>query len=136
MGRIMAFDYGLKRVGVAVTDPLKIFPSGLDTIETPKIFEFITNYLNTELVEQFVVGEPLNLDGSDTHATEPVRKFVKKLKKIFPTIPIDLEDESFTSQQAMQVMIQAGVKKKKRRNKALLDKVSATLILKSYLERL
>lgn len=133
MGRIVAIDYGLKRVGIAVTDPLQIIATGLTTVDTPKIMAFLQKYVTDEPVEKFVVGDPRNLDDIATHATQPTEKFVAELAKLFPNIPIDREDERYTSKMASRVLIQSGVKKKKRRNKKLLDEISATLILQSYL---
>lgn len=135
MGRIIGIDYGAMRVGVAVTDPLKIVASGLTTIASEEIFEFLKAYHQKETIEKFVVGDPTDLKGKETHATPLVNKFIQKLKKLFPGIPVVMEDETFTSKMAVQTMVSAGVKKKKRKDKKLIDKVSATLILQSYLER-
>ena len=136
MGRIVAIDYGTKRVGIAVTDTLQIIANGLTTIETPKIMSFLKDYIQQEPVESFVVGEPANWDGSPTHASAPANRFVAQLRKAFPDLPVYREDEQFTSKMAMQTLIDSGVRKKKRRDKALLDKVSATIILQSYMERM
>lgn len=130
----MALDYGAKRVGVATTDPLQIIASALDTIPNHEILPFLKEYTQNEQVDEFVVGYPTRMDDSDTHATPLVREFVKRLKKEFPLIPVYLEDERFTSKMAVQAMIQGGVKKKDRRKKENIDKLSATLILQSYLE--
>ncbi|MFT7588386.1 MAG: putative Holliday junction resolvase [Limisphaerales bacterium] len=129
----MAFDYGKKRTGVAVTDPLRIIATGLTTVETPLIFKWLKEYLLTEKVGHFVVGYPLNLDNSPTHNTEPVEVFIRGLKKRWPNIPISKSDERFTSKEAMQTLIASGVKKMARRDKKLIDEVSATLILQDYL---
>ncbi len=133
MARIMAFDYGRKRTGIAVTDPLQIIATGLTTVETSTIFTFLEDYLKKEEVEKFVVGVPLR----DHHEANPVvtliEKFIQKLQKHFPHIPVDTEDESFTSKMAVKSLVQGGVKKKKRRNKSLIDEVSATLILQQHL---
>jgi putative Holliday junction resolvase len=134
MGRILAIDYGTKRVGVAVTDPLKLIANPLTTIDTPKIFEFLKQYLQTEMVETFVVGKPLRLDGTDTHGTQPTDVFVKKLQEYFPAIPIVRIDERFTSSMALQTMIDMGTKKKDRQNKKNLDQMSAALILQTYMQ--
>ena len=130
----MAFDYGLKRTGIAVTDPLQIIATGLPTVETLKLEVFMKDYLAREQVEAFVVGDPKNLDGSATHASEPVSKFVGQLRKWFPDIPIHYVDERFTSKMALQTLVAGGVKKKDRQNKSNIDQVSATIILQSYLE--
>lgn len=135
MARILALDYGKKRTGVAVTDPLQIIASGLTTIETNKIIVFLKDYLKKEDVEEIVIGYPFKMDNSKTADSVPlIDNFIKKLIKIFPNIPISKVDEHFTSKMAVQAMIDGGVKKMKRRNKALIDKISAALILKSYLE--
>ncbi|WPP48062.1 Holliday junction resolvase RuvX [Catalinimonas niigatensis] len=135
MGRVIGIDYGTKRVGLAVTDPLQIIASPLETIRTHLIFEFLQNYCQTENTDAFVVGMPKNLDNSDTHATKHVEGFVKKLKKTFPAQSIHLEDERFTSKQALNALIEGGTSKKFRREKGNIDKVSATIILQSYLEK-
>lgn len=135
MGRILAIDYGKKRVGLAVTDPLKIIASRLETVSTPDIFKYLSNYLKTEEVECIVVGYPLNLDDTPTDLTLAVEEFIKKIEKKWPNIPVEKEDERFSSKMAMRTMIDAGVKKKKRRDKSLIDSVSATIILQSYLGR-
>ena len=134
MARILAIDYGGKRTGIAVTDPLQICANGLDTVATTDLFDFLERYTQAEEVEQFVVGEPLNMDGTPTHNTQPVYNFVKKLKAKYPTIPVALIDERMTSKQAKQIIFDAGVKKKKRRDKSLIDKVSAVVILQDYMQ--
>ncbi|MGB1207259.1 MAG: Holliday junction resolvase RuvX [Chitinophagales bacterium] len=133
MGRILAIDFGKKRTGLAVTDPLQIIATGLKTVETEKVLDFLKKYVVQENVECFVVGLPLNLDGTPTDATFASNEFVKKLQKLFPNIPIEREDERYTSKMAARTLVLSGVKKKKRRNKKLLDEVSATIILQSYL---
>ena len=133
MPRIIAIDYGLKRTGLAVTDPLKIIASGLTTIESRELIPFLKDYFSREEVELIVIGEPRNLDDSDTHATSLVRKVIKDLEKKFPTIPIQTVDERFTSKMASRAMIEMGLKKKQRRNKALIDEIAATIILQEYL---
>lgn len=133
MARIMGIDYGTKRVGLAVTDPLQIIATALTTVATEEIFTFLAEYVKQEAVELFVVGKPLHLDGRETDATKPTEKFVVALQKKFPDIPIDREDEAFTSKMAAKTLVASGVKKKKRRKKGMLDKVSATIILQSYL---
>ena len=133
MGRIVAIDYGTKRVGLAATDPLKIIASAIDTIDEPKVIDFLKAYIKVENVELFVVGEPFRFDGSPAQSTGSINKFIDTLKKNFPTIPIDREDESFSSKEAFQTMIDSGITKKKRRDKAIIDRVSATIILKNYM---
>ena len=133
MPRILAIDYGLKRTGIAVTDPLQIIATGLTTIESPKLIEFLKNYFAKEEVEKIVIGEPKNLDDSDTHATEPVRKIVEKIKKEFPAIPVIMVDERFTSKLAKQAMLDMGMKKKQRRDKAAVDEIAATIMLQEYM---
>ncbi|OWY25556.1 Holliday junction resolvase RuvX [Sphingobacteriales bacterium UPWRP_1] len=135
MGRIVAIDFGLKRSGIAVTDELKITANGLTTLDTPALLLFLKNYVAAEPVEIIVVGEPLNLNGTETHATQAANKLVQELQKLFPQIPVEREDETYTSKMAMQTLVTLGVSKKKRRNKKLIDKVSATLILQSFLQR-
>ena len=131
----MAFDYGNKRTGIAVTDPLQIIATGLDTIHPKDIMEFIKKYMQTEQVELFVVGEPKRLDGTATQATPHVKGFITLLKKNFPSIPIETIDERFTSKMASAVVAQSGFKKTDRQNKARVDTISATIILQSYMEK-
>jgi len=135
MGRIIGIDYGLKRVGLAVTDPLRMIATGLDTIDHSKIFDFLKNYIAKEQVDEIVVGLPLDLKGNATDATPPTEKFIEKLKITFPNINIFSIDERYTSKMAVQTLVSAGIGKEKRRNKSLLDKVSATIILQSYLQK-
>ena len=133
LGRIVAIDYGNKRVGIAVTDPLKLIASPLDTIHAQDILSFLKNYILKESVEAFVVGMPKTLGNNPTDVTSAVVGFVRKLKKEIPEIPVHTIDERFTSRMAFQAMIDGGVKKKDRQNKATVDKVSAAIILQSYL---
>lgn len=135
VGRILAIDYGKKRTGLAVTDVLQISTNGLDTVLTENLFDFLKKYLSREDVESIVVGEPLKMDDTHSEIEKDIRKFIKKLSNQFPRIPVHREDERFTSKMAVQTMIDGGIKKKKRREKELVDKVSATLILQSYLSR-
>lgn len=136
MGRILAIDYGKKRTGIAVTDPLQIIASGLTTVDTINNLSFLKDYLKKEDVEVIVIGYPFKMENTKTaHSIPLIDGFIKKLKKSFPDIPIVKEDEHFTSKMAVQAMIEGGVKKMKRRDKALIDKISASLILKSYLEK-
>lgn len=135
MARILAIDYGKKRTGIAVTDPLQIIASGLTTVETPKLFDFLKNYFQSEDVEMVVVGFPFQLENSRTaHSVPLIEAFIEKFKKTFSDLPIVKEDEHFTSKMATQAMIDGGVKKMKRRDKALVDKISAAIILQSYME--
>ena len=133
MARILAIDYGGKRTGIAVTDPLQIIATGLETVPTQDLVPHLQKLLLKEKVEKIVLGMPYKLDGSDTDTTQPVLNLQKKLETSFPTVLIVLWDEQFSSKKAMQAMIQGGVSKKDRRDKALIDKVSATIILQDYL---
>jgi putative Holliday junction resolvase len=133
MPRILAIDYGLKRTGLAVTDPLKIIATALTTVESPKLIQFLKDYFKKEEVELIVIGEPKNWDESDTHATPLVKKLVEKLKKEFPHMPLKLVDERYTSKMASNAIIEMGIKKKDRRDKSLVDKVAATIILQEYM---
>lgn len=134
MGRLLAIDYGTKRVGLAVTDPLQIIATALDTIHSKDVIDFLKQYDANEGIEAFVLGMPSRLDGSDTNATPLVKQFHQLLKKHFPEKHVYLHDERFTSKMAMDAMISGGTKKKDRREKGNIDKVSATIILQSYLE--
>ncbi|WP_126971750.1 Holliday junction resolvase RuvX [Gynurincola endophyticus] len=136
MARIMAIDYGGKRTGLAVTDPFQIIANGLTTVETKKLMEYLKKYFQTENVEKVIIGEPKNWDDTDTHATPLVRRFLEQFKKEFPLIPIETVDERYTSKMATRAMIDMGLKKKQRQNKALVDEIAATIILQEYLERL
>ena len=133
MPRILAIDYGKKRTGLAVTDPLKIIATGLTTIDTHKLFPFLKSYFQQEQVELILIGEPKNWDESDTHATPLVKKAIHKLKREFPSIPIKTVDERYTSKLAQQSMLEMGLKKKQRQNKALVDEIAATIMLQEYL---
>ena len=134
MGRLFAVDYGTKRTGLAVTDPLRIIASPLIAIQTSEIFHFIENYLKTEQVDKFVVGWPTQTDGSWTSNTPHVDQFVKELKIKFPHIDVALQDEWNTSNVALRSMIEGGVKKKDRRDKKKIDVTSAVLILQAYMD--
>jgi putative Holliday junction resolvase len=136
MARIISLDYGLKRTGIAVTDPMQIIATGLTTVETPKLMQFLKDYFVKETVELILIGEPKNLDDTDTHATGPVKQFIARLKKTFPQIPIETADERYTSKMATRAMIDMGMKKKDRRNKALVDEIAATMMLQEYLEKI
>jgi len=135
MARILAIDYGLKRTGLAVTDPLQIIATGLTTVESPKLIQFLKDYFRTETVELILIGEPKNWDDTDTHATPLVREIMKKLQKEFPSIPLKPVDERYTSKMASRAMIDMGLKKKQRQNKALVDEIAATILLQEYLSR-
>lgn len=134
MGRILAIDYGKKRVGIAVSDPMQIIANGLNTVASDEIFKFLQKYLAENDVERFIIGLPKQMNGEDSESMQYIRPFVVALKRKFPTIPIEYVDERFTSVLAHKAMIDGGLKKKDRQNKALVDKVSATIILQSYLE--
>jgi len=133
MPRILAIDYGEKRTGIAVTDELQIIASGLITVKTNELIKFLINYTNKEQVELFIVGQPKQMNNSDSESEKHVLSFLKQLEKSLPKIPIKRIDERFTSKIAFQTMIDSGLKKKQRRNKGLVDEISATIILQSYL---
>jgi putative Holliday junction resolvase len=133
--RILAIDYGLKRTGIAVTDPLKIIATGLTTIESPQLFKFLKEYTGKESVERFIIGFPRNLDGTETDASRPVLQVIEKLNKQFPQIPITQIDERFTSKMASRAMVDMGMRKKERRDKSLVDMIAATLMLQEFLQR-
>jgi len=133
MGRILAIDYGKKRTGVAVTDPLRIIATPLETVPTADLLKFLTAYLKAEPVDEFVVGMPKTLLNEDSEIAPLVRLFVEALKKTFPEKPVHLADERFTSSMARQAMIDGGMKKKDRQVKGNVDKISATIILQSFL---
>ena len=135
MGRILAFDYGTKRTGIAVTDPLQLIASGLKTVETSEILTFLKAYCKDEEVVLFVVGLPRQMNNLPSESEQFIKSFIRNLKHTFPEIPIKREDERFTSKMALQSMIDSGIKKKQRNNKAMVDEISATLILQSYLNR-
>lgn len=134
MGRIIALDYGRKRVGVAVTDPLQIIASGLETVETPKLMDFLRQYFSANVIDALVVGLPRQMNGEYSESYKYIEPFVRRFRKEFPAIPVEMVDERFTSKIAFQAMIDGGVKKMQRRDKALVDKVSATIILQTYME--
>ncbi len=133
MARILAIDYGIKRTGIAVTDPLQLFGHGLTAVDTKDIFSFLQQYINTESVEKIIVGLPYKHNGEATDSTTAILKFVNFLQRKFANIIIETVDEAFTSKQAMQTLIASGVKQKDRRNKKLIDEVSAAIILQQYL---
>ena len=136
MGRVLALDYGKRRIGVAATDELQLIASGLTTVLTPEIFNFLKNYVSEEKVDRFIVGEPKQMDNTPSESEALIEPFLNKLEKLFPDIPIERQDERFSSKMAFQTMIDSGLSKKKRRNKALVDEISATIILQAYLNRI
>lgn len=133
--RVMAFDYGTKRIGIAVTDPMQIIATGLDTIHPNAIIDFLKKYLQTEPVERFVVGEPKQMDNTPSQSAIHVKGFVSLLKKTFPEIPIEMLDERFTSKMASAAIAQSGMGKKARQNKALVDNVSAVILLQGWMDK-
>lgn len=134
MARLLCIDYGKKRTGIAVSDPLQIIATGLITIESGKLIPFLKDYFKKEEVELIVIGEPKNLDGSDTHATPLVENIVKVLAKNFPKIPIHKIDERYTSKEAKRAMLEMGMKKKERRQKGNVDRIAATMMLQEYMQ--
>ncbi len=134
MPRILCIDYGGKRTGLAVTDPLQIIASGLTTVDTKELIPFLKKYFQAEQVELILIGEPLNLDDTATHATPLVKAAIQKLQKEFPAIPIRTVDERYTSKMASRAMIEMGMKKKDRQNKKLVDEIAATIMLQEYLQ--
>lgn len=135
MGRIIAFDVGKKRIGLAVTDPLQIIANGLTTLKVSEVLPFLSGYIIKEKVDLFVVGYARQTNGADSESMAYIQPFVRSLKNKFPHIPVEWVDEWFTSQMAFQTMIDAGLKKMARRDKELVDKISATIILQSYMEK-
>lgn len=135
MARILSIDYGGKRTGIAVTDPMQIIASGLTTVDTKDIWTFLKNYFATEPVEKVIIGLPTHADGNDTHATPLVRAFLVKFKKDYPLLPIETVDEMYTSKMAVQSMVATGMKKKDRQNKKLVDEIAATIMLQDYMQR-
>lgn len=134
MARIVSIDYGRKRVGLAVTDPSQIIANGLDTVAAKDVLTYLEKYFQTEEVECIVVGYPKQMNNEDSESVKYLKPFLGQLKKKFPNMPIELVDERFTSKIAFQTMIDGGLGKKARRDKAMIDKVSATIILQSYME--
>ena len=135
MPRILSIDYGLKRTGIAVTDELQIIASGLTTIPSEIAISFLTSYFNKENVAKVLIGEPKQMNGEPSESTVIIEEFVKKFSKAFPEMKIIRVDERFTSKMAFQTMIDSGLNKKKRRDKALVDEISATIMLQDYLTR-
>jgi len=134
--RVMAFDYGTKRIGIAVTDPLQIIATGLDTIHPNQIIDFLKKYLQTEQVERFIVGEPKQMDNTPSQSAGHVKGFVNLLGRTFPNIPIEMLDERFTSKMASATIAQSGMGKKARQDKALADNISAVILLQSWMSKL
>lgn len=135
MGRILALDYGRKRTGIAVTDELQLIASGLTTVRTHDLLVFLKKYVNDENVGCIIVGEPKQMNNTPSESEAFIKPFLKQLSKAFPDIPVEREDERFTSKMAFQTMVDGGLKKKQRQNKALVDEISATIILQAYLNR-
>jgi putative Holliday junction resolvase len=133
--RILSIDYGLKRTGLAVTDPLQIIATGLTTVESKQLIPFLKDYFAREEVELIIIGDPKNWDDTDTHATPLVEKIIKQLEKNFPNIPIKKVDERYTSKMAKDAMLEMGLKKMQRRNKKLVDEIAATILLQEYLRQ-
>ena len=134
-GRLMAIDYGEKRTGIAVTDELQLIASGLTTVETKNLFSFLKKYFQKEKIKWFIIGLPRDLNNKESVIEKQIYLFIKQFKKQFPSIEIVRQDERFTSKIAVKTMIDSGLKKKKRREKAIIDEISATLILQSFMER-
>jgi putative Holliday junction resolvase len=135
MGRILGIDFGTKRIGLAVTDPLQIFASPLKTVKNNEFDDFIKEYLKTESIEEFVIGYPVKLNNKVSESVKYINPFIRKIKKAFPGKPVHLVDERFTSGMALKTMIEGGVKKEDRRDKAMIDKISASIILQSFLDK-
>ena len=136
MGRLLAFDYGKKRIGIAVTDPGQIIASGLATVAPDKVLKFVAEYLENETIDAFIIGKPTQMNNEPSESAVLVRNFTRSLKNKFPGIPVKMVDERFTSKMATMAMLEGGLKKKQRQDKAMVDSVSAALILQSYMENL
>ncbi|MBU3855296.1 MULTISPECIES: Holliday junction resolvase RuvX [Bacteroides] len=134
MSRILAIDYGRKRTGIAVTDPMQIIANGLTTVPTGELMDFLLDYMKREKVERIIIGHPKQMNNQDSESMKYIVPFVNRLKKVLPDVPLEMVDERFTSVLAHQAMLAGGLKKKDRQNKALVDEISATIILQSYLE--
>lgn len=134
MARILSVDYGRKRTGIAVTDPLQIIANGLVTVSTHELFDFLKGYIEKEDVERIIIGEPRQMNGEMSENWNRIEQFINRWRKNMPSVPIETYDERFTSVLAHRAMIDVGLKKKERQNKALVDEISATIILQSYLE--
>lgn len=134
MSRILAIDYGKKRTGIAVTDPMQIIANGLTTVPTHTLMDFLTDYVQKEQVERIIIGRPKQMNNEDSENMKNIVPFINRLRKVMPQMPVELVDERFTSVLAHQAMLTGGLKKKDRQNKALVDEISATIILQSYME--
>lgn len=134
MARILSIDYGKKRTGIAVTDPLQIIATGLTTIDSEDMISFLKKYLDEEDVEEIIIGLPLNWNESETHGTRPAQKAIERIKKAFPLMKITEVDERYTSKMAKNAMIEMGMKKKDRRDKKIVDEIAATILLQEYLQ--
>ena len=135
MPRILSIDYGIKRTGIAITDEMQIIASGLTTIPSETLIAFLKDYFSKEKVEQVIIGEPKQMDGTPSQSAEIIEKFIKTFKMTFPDMPLDRVDERFTSKMAFQTIIDSGLKKKQRQNKALIDEIAATIMLQDYMNR-
>ena len=135
MSRVLAIDYGVRRTGIAVTDPLQIIANGLTTVDTRQLLAFIQDYVKQEPVERFVIGRPMQTNGRESENLKNVEKFVEQLQKVLPNIPVTWWDERYTSVLAHQTMLESGIGKMARRNKALVDEISACIILQGWMER-
>ncbi|MGS4347061.1 Holliday junction resolvase RuvX [Myroides odoratus] len=135
MGRLLAIDFGQKRTGIAVTDELQIIASGLTTVPTSELISFLKEYFQKEKVEKVIIGEPKRLNNEPSEVTPILNAFIDTFTKTFPTMPVERIDERFTSKMAFQTMIDSGLKKKQRQNKALIDEIAATIILQDYMGR-
>ena len=136
MSRIIAIDFGTKRTGVAITDPLQIIASGLKTVATADLLDFLKELISSEKIETIVIGEPKQKDGTHSDVEREIKKFINSFSKLFSKIKIERIDERYTSKIAFQTMIDSGLKKKQRRNKALIDEISATILLQDYLQQI
>lgn len=134
MSRILSIDYGVKRTGLAVTDEMQMIATGLKTIETPELFNFLKEYISKERVEKVIIGDPKKMDGTPSESAIFIEQFVKRFTKEFPTLPLEKIDERFTSKLAFNAMIDSGLKKKQRQNKGLIDEIAATILLQDYLQ--
>jgi putative Holliday junction resolvase len=135
MPRILSIDYGIKRAGIAVTDEMQIIASGLTTVPSETLITFLKDYFSKEKVEKVIIGEPKQMDGTPSESAIIIEKFIKTFTMTFPTMPLDRVDERFTSKMAFQTMIDSGLKKKQRQNKALIDEIAATIMLQDYINR-
>ena len=135
MGQIVAFDHGTKRIGIAATDDLQIIASGLTTVSPEEVVDFLNKYIKAHKVDRFVVGEPKQMNNQPSESEVFIQDFIKELEINFPDIPVERMDERFTSKMAFQTMIEGGLNKKKRKDKSLVDQISATIILQSYLDK-